>query len=188
MKLLMHICCANCCLFPVAALRERGVDVRGYWFNPNIHPEDEYGRRLQAVRELENLWELPVAYEDRYGREDFVQALAGHQGIRCEVCYEMRLSETAREARRMGVDAFTTSLLVSPFQRHELIMAAGRRASRRHGVPFMGEDFRLGWPEGTRLSRELGLYRQNYCGCLESKTERERRKMERQRKREAVSA
>jgi predicted adenine nucleotide alpha hydrolase (AANH) superfamily ATPase len=188
MKLLMHICCANCCLFPVATLRDRGVDVRGYWFNPNIHPEEEYGRRLQALREIENLWELPVEYVDRYGREEFTRALQGREGTRCEGCYEMRLSETARAARRMDADAFTTSLLVSPFQRHERILEAGRRAARRHGVPFVGEDFRPGWTEGSRLSRELGLYRQNYCGCLESKAEREQQRMERKRKMEAIGA
>jgi predicted adenine nucleotide alpha hydrolase (AANH) superfamily ATPase len=182
MKILMHLCCANCALYPVKTLRARGHELTGYWFNPNIEPEEEYGRRLAAVHDLGRLWALEVRYHEAYDNELYKDAIDLHSGERCEACYRLRLDRTARVAREEGVDAFSTSLLVSPYQRHELVREAGLAASEAHGVEFVYEDFRPGWPEGTAISREMGLYRQNYCGCLASKREREE---ERARKRSA---
>jgi predicted adenine nucleotide alpha hydrolase (AANH) superfamily ATPase len=173
MKLLMHMCCANCSLYPLKHLQSRSIDVKGLWFNPNIHPEEEYRRRLGALRELESRWGLDVEYVDRYGIEDFRESLRGHRGLRCEICYETRLGETARTARKMGLDGFTTTLLVSPYQRFDLIVDTGRRLEKKYSVRFYAEDFRPGWREAVRLSREMGLYRQKYCGCLYSRAERE---------------
>jgi predicted adenine nucleotide alpha hydrolase (AANH) superfamily ATPase len=176
----MHICCANCGLFPIKELTSRGLQIRGLWFNPNIHHEDEYQRRLNALRTLEGLWDLDVRYIDRYGFEEFRKALEGHRGIRCEICYRMRLKETAATAREMGLDGFTTTLLVSPYQKHDLILRTGREMEKEYSIPFLYEDFRPLYKKALALSRELGLYRQNYCGCVYSKEETERRKSENQ--------
>lgn len=170
----MHICCAVCALFPVRHLEAKGIGIRGLWFNPNIHPEDEYRKRLDAVERLEGLWGLEMEYEDRYGLEEFRRRVSGERGVRCRACYSMRLEQTALTARKMGLEGFTTSLLVSPYQNFDLVVETGTRLEKEHSIRFYREDLRPGWPEGRRLSRELGLYRQYYCGCLYSKEERDR--------------
>lgn len=116
MKLLMHICCSNCSLYPIESLRRKAIGVKGFWFNPNIHPYPEYRLRLDSLRRLEELWELSIEYEDSYGIEDFVRKIGDPGRDRCVRCYAMRLEETARTARKMNLDGFTTSLLVSPYQ------------------------------------------------------------------------
>ncbi len=172
MKLLMHICCANCSLYTVKHLASKGMDIKGLWFNPNIHPEEEYGKRLKALKELDSLWGLDIEYVDKYGLSDFLCALDGHDGIRCVKCYEMRLGETAATAKKMGLDGFTTTLLISPHQKFDLIVDMGRQMEKEYSVPFYLEDFRPGWRETVRISKELGLYRQKYCGCVFSERER----------------
>jgi len=189
MRILMHMCCAGCGLYPAKSLRERGVEFRALWFNPNIHPEDEYSRRLDAVRKLQVLWGLDVRYIEYYGREEFEAAISAHNGLRCEVCYEMRLRRTALEARQMGLDGFTTSLLVSPYQKHDLLVDAGRKVENELSVPFYAWDFREGWREGRKMLRELGLYSQYYCGCFFSKAERDAGRAQREvRKRDGAHA
>jgi len=172
----MHICCSNCALYPFKELQAKGFELKGLWFNPNIHPEEEYALRLNALKQLQGLWRLDIDYIDRYGLGDYLKALDGHEGVRCEVCYRMRLDETASRARKGGFDAFSTTLLVSPYQKHELIAETGREMQEKHGVEFYYEDFRPGYREGVDMSRELGLYRQSYCGCIYSKKEREEEK------------
>jgi predicted adenine nucleotide alpha hydrolase (AANH) superfamily ATPase len=186
MELLMHICCANCALYPVRSLQDDGVLLTGLWFNPNIHPEDEYEKRMGAVKQLESAWGLRMEYAGDYGFDEFTKAVESHQGVRCEVCYRMRMRETARRASEGPYDGFTTSLLVSPYQKHDLLAEAGRDASREFGVPFHNVDFRPGWREGQRMSRKLGFYRQYYCGCTYSKQERDEERA--QRKREKAHA
>ena len=182
----MHICCANCALFPVKSLEEGGHEITGLWFNPNIHPEDEYLRRRDAVGGLGSYWGINIIYKDGYGLEDFELELdrsgAGRERpARCGVCYRMRMTETARECADGGYDAFTTSLLVSPYQAHDLLVNEARAAAREFDVRFLYEDFRPGWRQGQAKSREMGFYRQYYCGCHYSKAERDIEKAERSR-------
>lgn len=184
----MHICCANCGLYPIRHLSAKGIEVKGFWFNPNIHPEDEYRRRLESLRSLEALWGLEVEYVEHYGLRDFLGELKGHDGLRCARCYQMRLRETAAAAKKMGMDGFTTTLLVSPYQKFDLIVEAGRQAAGEYSIPFYAEDFRAGWQEAVRLSRQLGLYRQNYCGCIYSRKEMLGRRKRRRADREARAA
>ncbi len=173
----MHMCCANCSLYPVKHLSEKGMELRGLWFNPNIHPEEEYGRRLSALRQLQSAWGLDIEYIDRYGLKDFLCALGGRREDRCAVCYGMRLETTAATAKKMGLDGFTTTLLVSPYQKQELIVRAGEEAGRKHAVRFYFEDMRPGFREGQKVSKELGLYRQKYCGCIYSEAERNKSRL-----------
>ncbi len=172
MKVLLHICCANCALYPLQALKKKGAEVRGLWFNPNIHPYTEYQLRLQTLRQLQELWELDIVYRDLYGLEEFVRAVVYDEKNRCEFCYSWRLREAARVAKEQGLDAFTTTLLVSPYQKFDNIIDIGRQIQHDVGVEFLEEDFRIGWKEGMRISRELGLYRQKYCGCIYSERDR----------------
>lgn len=175
MKLLMHICCSNCCLYPLQTLFSRNIDVRGFWFNPNIHPSTEYAMRLDSLQQLQNEWNLDIAYDDHYGLKEFVRAVVQDEDNRCTACYTMRLEATAGTAKRMGLDGFTTTLLVSPFQKFDTIVRIGNEAGAKYNISFFAEDFRPGWSEGMKKSRELGLYRQKYCGCIYSEMERYKR-------------
>mgnify|MGYP000459958515 CR=1 FL=1 len=172
----MHICCSACSLYPLQTLLSRSIDVTGFWFNPNIHPFTEYSMRLASLRRLQQDWNLDIAYVDRYGVKEFIRAVVHHEDDRCPVCYSMRLEATAEAARKMGVDGFTTTLLVSPYQKFDTIVRIGEEVGKRHAVPFYAEDFRTGWNEGVRQSRQLGLYRQKYCGCIYSEMDRYLRK------------
>ncbi len=171
MKLLMHICCSNCSLYPLKNFLAKGIDVRGLWFNPNIHPYPEYRLRLDSLLKLQKLWDLDIEYADHYGLDDFVRTIGNPDESRCMRCYAMRLEETARTARKMNLDGFTTSLLVSPYQKFEGIVAVGREMGKRYSIPFYEQDFRPGYRGNIAVSRELGLYRQKYCGCLFSEKE-----------------
>lgn len=172
MKLLMHICCANCYLYPFQTLFSKGIDVKGLWFNPNIHPYTEYQMRLDALHKLQNLWNLDIEYSDQYGLKEFIRAVVNKEDNRCIICYSMRLEETARTAKRMGLDGFTTTLLVSPYQKFDMIIQVGEEMGKRYSIPFYFEDFRQGWKTGVNLSKGIGLYRQKYCGCIYSEMER----------------
>ncbi|MDI6889982.1 MAG: epoxyqueuosine reductase QueH [Thermodesulfovibrionales bacterium] len=182
MKLLMHICCANCSLYPLKRLFSKGIDVKGLWLNPNIHPYTEYQMRLESVQRLQKVWSLDIEYTDHYGLKEFLRAVVNPVGIhsygvnreddRCIICYSMRLEEAAKTAKKMGLDGFTTSLLVSPYQKFDMITNIGQEMGKRYSIPFYLEDFREGWKAGISLSRELGLYRQKYCGCVFSEMER----------------
>ena len=166
MKLLMHICCSNCSIYPFKAFLARGLTVRGFWFNPNIHPYPEYDLRLESLRKLQGLWDLDVEYVDHYGIDDFVKTVRTPGEGRCVRCYAMRLEETAKTARRMNLDGFTTSLLVSPYQKFGGVIGVGREMGKRYSIPFYEEDFRPGYKGNIGVSKELGLYRQKYCGCV----------------------
>ena len=172
MKLLMHICCSNCAVYPVRTLQQRGIDVKGFWFNPNIHPYQEYKSRLDALRKLGDLWGLDVEYDDSYGLTEFLRNVVYHEKDRCAYCYSVRLERTALLARESKADAFTTSLLVSPYQNIDMINNIGRSLQEKYGVEFHSEDFRGGFREGRRTARELDLYSQKYCGCIYSEMER----------------
>ncbi|MBE0425553.1 MAG: epoxyqueuosine reductase QueH [Nitrospirae bacterium] len=172
MKLLMHICCANCCLYPVQSLLSKNIELNGLWFNPNIHPYTEYQNRLNALKNLQNIWELDIEYLDNYGLKEFIRTVVNNEDNRCAFCYSMRLDESAKIAKKMGLDGFTTTLLVSPYQKFDMIIDIGKEMEKRYSIMFYVEDFRIGWKEGVRISRELGLYRQKYCGCIYSEMER----------------
>ncbi len=172
MKLLMHICCSNCCLYPLEVLLAKGVDVTGYWFNPNIHPYTEYSQRLDSLRKLQGIWNLDVEYNENYSLDEFLRSVVGKGARRCEACYSIRLKETAVAAKKMNVSGFTTSLIASPYQKFDMIIALGEEIGRKEGVPFYHEDLRQGWSLSRGLVFEFGLYRQKYCGCVYSEMER----------------
>lgn len=176
MRILLHTCCSNCAIYPFDLLKKRGEKVKGLWFNPNIHPLQEYTARLESLEELEELMGLDILYRGEYGLVDFVRAVAGRENDRCRHCYGVRMEEAARVARKENLDAFSTTLLISPFQNQELIKETGRELSERYNVEFYFEDFRPGFREAGARALELGLYRQKYCGCIYSEMERFRKK------------
>ena len=172
MKTLLHICCAPCANRPIDILRTDGLEVTGFWFNPNIHPFTEYRARRNCLRDYAGEIALPLIERDDYALRPFVRAVAEDIGHRCVKCYEMRLYETARQAAEGGFDSFTSSLFISPYQQHELMRDVAYRAGEAYGVQFYYQDFRPLFRDGQTRARELGFYIQKYCGCVFSEEER----------------
>jgi predicted adenine nucleotide alpha hydrolase (AANH) superfamily ATPase len=171
-KMLLHICCAPCSIYPVDYLREQGVLLHGYFFNPNIHPYTEFVKRRDTLKEHAGITGLKMIFDEDYRLEEFLQRVVHREAVRCRFCYAMRLEQAARVAKKGGFDCFSTSLLVSPFQKHDLIREIGEAQGEKYGVPFYYRDFRPGYRDAAARSRELGLYRQQYCGCIFSEKER----------------
>jgi predicted adenine nucleotide alpha hydrolase (AANH) superfamily ATPase len=146
--------------------------VTGFFYNHNIHPYQEYCLRRDAVVQMAEQESLPLIMRDEYDLEGFLTNVAAAPELRCTYCYASRLRATARIAYEEGFDAFTAALLYSPYQKHDEIRALGEQIGREYGVPFHYEDFRPGWQEGIKLSKEQGLYRQQYCGCIYSEKDR----------------
>jgi hypothetical protein len=169
---LLHICCAPCANQCIDSLRGEGLAVEGFWYNPNIHPFTEYRARRNTVREYAQTIELPLHENNDYALRPFVRAVADDIAGRCVRCYEMRLYEAARTARELGFDSFTSSLFISPYQKHDLMRAVAERAAATYGVDFLYRDFRPLFRAGQERARELGFYMQKYCGCVFSEEER----------------
>ena len=172
MKILLHICCANCAITPLERLKEKGDDVTGYFFNPNIHPYQEYQKRLDTLKQYSERVGLKVIYRDEYLLEEFLRNVCHRVEERCQYCYSLRIEATAREAKNKAFDGFSTTLLQSTHQNHALIKETGERIAQEIGIPFYYEDFRQGWRKGVEVSKAMGLYRQQYCGCIYSEKER----------------
>ena len=172
MKLLLHICCAPCTIYPLQTLRNQGFQITGYFYNPNIHPFREYETRKDTLKEYARTGKLEIFYDDQYDLEFFLNQTRPWGPERCRICYDLRLEATARQAKAQGFDAFSTTLLYSRYQKHDWIKEVGRKTEERLEIPFYYQDFRPGWFEGVQKSKELGLYRQPYCGCIFSEKER----------------
>ena len=172
MNILLHICCGNCAIYPAKELRGQNHQLTGYFFNHNIHPYQEYSRRLETAREYAAKVALPLLVDDHYLLEEFLLNVAGDPGNRCAYCYQSRLKRTAQKAVDEGFEAFSTTLLYSRYQNQEAIINFGQELAREHDLVFVGQDFRPGWNEGIRISKEMSLYRQQYCGCIYSEKDR----------------
>lgn len=172
MRLLMHMCCGPCTTYPAKVLAEAGHEIHGLFYNPNIHPLAEHTLRLDSVRKLLGHMGLTATIHEEYDVEEYFRRVVFRENNRCAACYHLRLEKAAREAAQRRFDAFTTTLLVSPYQKHELIREIGRNVGSEYEIEFYYEDFRPGWPQTRRMSGEMGLYRQKYCGCLFSEKER----------------
>lgn len=176
-KVLLHTCCAPCTTYTLEHLREAGAEVSAFWFNPNIHPQEEYVKRLRTLQLFAQLKGLPLTEAAGYDFEKYFQCVKGKGESRCENCLYLRLSETAETAYSGGFKAFSTTLLISPYQKHDLIKEIGQHAGREKHVEFYYEDLRPGYYESRRMSRDLNLYRQKYCGCIFSQLERYKPKL-----------
>lgn len=172
---LLHICCAPCAIACVERLREDGYKVTGYFYNPNIQPLKEYKKRYSEVVRLSELmgFELHAGdydplrwFEEIRGLEDEPEG-----GRRCEVCYRLRLEETAALAKKLGIGQFTTTLSVSPHKYFDKIRYIGEELAKSYKLVFLPYDFKKkdGFKRSVELSRKYNLYRQNYCGCVFSK-------------------
>jgi predicted adenine nucleotide alpha hydrolase (AANH) superfamily ATPase len=172
MKVLLHVCCANCAIYPVKMMREKGLDVMGFFYRHNIHPYTECLRRQEALQSYAEQINLKVIYQEGYDLEGFIQNVVYREAERCNYCYHDRMRSTALLARHGKFDYFSTTLLYSKHQKHDLIRSMGESIGKSAGIEFLYQDFREGWKEGIECSKQMGLYRQQYCGCIYSEKER----------------
>ena len=172
MKTLMHICCAPCANQPIEVLRADGIELTGFWYNPNIHPVTENRARRTCLEEYAKTIALPILMKNDYSLRPYVRAVADDIAGRCVKCYEMRLFETAKQAAEGGFDSFTSSLFISPYQNHELMRDVAERAAFEYGGSFLYRVFRPYFKDGQAFAREHGFYMQKYCGCIFSEEER----------------
>jgi len=156
----------------VEYLREKGLEVWSYFYNPNIHPYTEFVRRRETLEAYARDAGFKVIVDNEYDMEEFLRGVAYREEQRCRFCYAVRLRKAAHLAKDEGYNCFTTTLLVSPYQKHDLIRQAGEAAAEEYGVPFYYIDFRPGYRRAAAFSREMGMYRQPYCGCIYSEKER----------------
>ena len=172
MKILLHICCAPCAIYTVKTLDKQGFDIMGFFYKHNIHPYTECMKREETLQSYAGTIDLRVIYQEGYDLESFIQNVVFRESRRCSYCYHERLRSTALVAKRGKFDYFTTTLLHSKFQKHDEIKSIGEAVGKAVGVRFYYHDFRDGWKEGVEESKQMGMYRQQYCGCIYSEKER----------------
>jgi predicted adenine nucleotide alpha hydrolase (AANH) superfamily ATPase len=243
LRMLVHICCAPCFTYIHQYLTQEGHDITGYFYNPNIHPYQEYLKRLHCLQRYTSLKPADVIFDKKYDLDKYLvgalqarydppadlvvaQASSAKKGSngsfhdkidvreslqirvhskddpetktntihveenshikqdiglnksnpdfnpRCGYCIGLRLERTAARAAAQGYDAFTTTLLQSKYQQHDMVRALGERLAKKHGIKFYYKDFRQYWKDSVKISKELELYRQQYCGCIFSEYER----------------
>lgn len=178
-RLLLHACCAPCSSYVLEYLSEF-FDITVYYYNPNISPEGEFEKRFEELKRL--IKEMPEASGVKlvrgvYRYEDFLDIASGLEeaaegGERCFKCYRLRLEKTAVLAKDEGFDYFCTTLSISPLKNSDKLNEIGLELEKEYGVKWLPSDFkkREGYKRSIELSREYCLYRQNYCGCVYSKT------------------
>ena len=165
--ILIHACCGPCLEWPARTLIHDGLRLLVYFYNPNIQPAAENRRRFINLQLITKKYKLPCLGEHDCEPDTWLCWQSSDES-RCRMCYRRRLEASALKASELGIPAFTTTLLVSPWQDRDAIVEIGNRAGSRYDVVFIDRDFRDGYREGQRLAREDGLYRQRYCGCLPS--------------------
>ena len=172
MKLLLHTCCGPCTIYPLQVLREKQMDVMGFFFRHNIHPYTECLKRQDTLARYAQDQALKMIWQLEYQLESFLQSVVFREKDRCRYCYHARLSATAKIAKKGKFDAFSSTLLYSRFQNHALIREIGEAVAKESGVHFFYQDFREGWKQGIETSKAMGMYRQSYCGCIYSEKDR----------------
>ena len=173
MKLLMHTCCAPCSISCIDTLRNENIEPTLYWFNPNIHPYIEYKTRRDTLKEYSNQIGVKLIIEENYGLKEFCKNVSNDIENRCtNYCYRVRLEQTVKFAKENGYDAFTSTLFVSPYQKHEKLKDICEELAEKYNIQFLYRDFRPGFRNGQNKARELGLYMQKYCGCIFSEEDR----------------
>lgn len=174
-KILLHVCCATCALYPYFLLTNYGLAVTFYFYNPNIHPKSEYGKRLKDVIAISKKYGIPLIV-DRYEIKKWFRLTESLKeepegGKRCLACYQTRLEKTAEIAKKLNFDLFGTTLTISPYKDHTVINTIGKELEKKKNVAYYQSNFKKknGFKETTKLSKSLGIYRQHYCGCIYSK-------------------
>lgn len=172
MKILLHTCCGPCSIYSLDQLKQQEHEVMGFFFRHNIHPFQECRHREDTLRAYAASIGLKMIWQEGYELEEFLRSVAYREENRCSYCYHARLTACAKLAKHGKFQAFSSTLLYSKFQKHELIREIGEAVGKKEGVPFFYQDWRAGWQEGIERSKALEMYRQSYCGCIFSEKER----------------
>ena len=167
-RMLLHACCGPCAMYPLDLLTSGGRDLDCYWFNPNIQPQFEFDRRHVNLAKACEHFGIRLISEGTECMEDYWRSKSylDEFGSRCEMCYDIRMEEVAKFASQNGYESFSSTLLVSPYQQHDKIAEISDKKASKYGVKFDSIDFRPGFRKGQDMAREIGLYRQKYCGCI----------------------
>lgn len=191
-RMLLHACCGPCALEPTRIFTEEDADYAIHYANSNIYPPEEYEHRLRTLEEHVTKPQGIELIEGDYDPTQWEEQAAIHGANRlerCRACYRLRFEETARIAEERGFDAISTTLTISPYQLIDVINEELEAAAQRHGLTAKVRDFRDSYREATRISREKGMYRQNYCGCRLSIAEAEEsRRLAKERRKAAKAA
>lgn len=170
-KILLHACCAICSSYPVSFLKDAGYEVVVYFYNPNIHPAEEYEKRLEAQRTLCKHFGVELI-EEKYEPDEFFEYVKGFEnepekGLRCDKCFSLRLEKTAQKAKKLGIKNFTTSIVISPHKNFQKLSDIGTKIASQYDLNFEAIDFKKkdGFLKTNKIANSLELYRQNYCGC-----------------------
>jgi len=176
-SLVLHVCCAPCAVNPLKLFGEKGEKILSFYFNPNIHPYQEYQKRRESFWRLSQEFGLE-SEEGDYRPEVYFQLIGEktERPERCRLCYSLRLKETARLAKERGFLKISTTILVSPYQEHEIARQEGEKVAREFGLEFVYYDLRSCYYQGLNEARGKGYYSQWYCGCLFSEMERVKEK------------
>ena len=195
LRILMHVCCGPCAAWPMKRFTEdNNFELAAVFYNPNIHPKDEFEKRKEGAVQIAKNFSVPLSvYNDymqreweefertRHERQDRLErthnaradmherardSRQDERSERCGMCYGIRLGFVAEKAKETGYDAFTTSLLISPYQDHNLIKELGEKYQKEFNISFYYEDFRPAFREGQMIAKNMGVYRQKYCGCI----------------------
>ena len=185
-KILLHICCATCAAYVIEFLKREGLEVSAIFYNPNIHGEQEYQKRLKDVKILCEKMDVELNVP-KYDVKQYFNRLYDYEKrhfksiekmpkLRCAECYKLRLDNVAKYAKKIGADMFTTSLLISPYQQQSLIWQLGVEAGDKYNVPFYFRDLRKGYFRSIHQARAMGLSVPKYCGCVYSVEEKQEEK------------
>jgi epoxyqueuosine reductase len=170
-SVLVHCCCAHCSAYTIEYWRKEGYDVSALWYNPNVHPFREHQSRLEAMNTLSGNMSFPLVIADGYEIFEYFRRVTGNEVERCTYCFTLRLDKTAEMASKMGIGAFTSSLLISPHQKHDLARSIGEKIASQRSVRFLYADLRKRYSDSRHVTKPMELYRQKYCGCLYSEWE-----------------
>lgn len=170
-KILLHACCGICSGYPITLLKEDGYEVLVYFCNPNLDTEEEFNRRLEAQKTVCEALNVELIVEP-YNHQEYLDNVKGleeepERGKRCEKCIELRLKLAAQKAKQLGIDLFATSLPISPHKNFQIISGIGEAIAAELSIKYLSQNFRKqdGFLKTNNISKELGIYRQNYCGC-----------------------
>ncbi len=166
------MCCGPCTTSSHKKFKESGYDITGYFFNPNIHPYREFQKRLETLEQYCREEDISLIADPCYLLEDFIRGVVNREAERCFFCYYLRLKEAAKKAKELHIPNFSSTLLISPYQKHDSIKKIGEEAAEEYGVNFVYTDLRPFYKESVQISRQKGMYRQPYCGCIYSEKER----------------
>ncbi len=175
-SILLHTCCSPCACYPIVELQKIGLYVTLFFYNPNIHPREEYQARLDElkkyIKSLDNVKLVEGPYEDK----QWFELTSGlekepERGKRCDICYQMRLEKTARTAKKQGFTHFGSTLSISPHKKAGVISRIGNQLAKEIDIQFFDKDWKKadGFKHSCDISKKKGFYRQNYCGCIYSK-------------------